>query len=161
MPQHCDRPRLVGLTLAAATRAARSGCSGGDGDEPAAPPSAAAPSSAAQDAPQEVGADGLPAVFPRRDVPIVDGEVVSVSDGDPGADGEYTVMVYVPGATPSDAVTQAVGLLDARGWNLRTVVATGGDPGVQMLVRPGGDRLILTHTLQQGETALTYSVEMA
>ena len=72
------RPAVASVALVAAL--ALGGCSGG-GDEPAPDPSpsATAPSVDASDAPIQVAEDGLPTDFPRDEVPIITGDIVSVT----------------------------------------------------------------------------------
>ena len=54
-------------------------CSGGDEPAPDPSPSRSAPSVDASDAPIQVAEDGLPTDFPRDEVPIIAGDIVSVT----------------------------------------------------------------------------------
>lgn len=144
----------VGLALALTLGA--SACSGDE--EPSAP--SGAPTEASEgDAPVELEEDGLPAAFPREDVPVVDGDVVSVSEPNDG-NNAYTVLVSFDG-TPAEAVGAAVDQLESAGWEASTEI-TGEPPVPQVLSKSGGEarRVILTNTPQQELTNLTYSISV-
>lgn len=152
---HRPPSRRAGSLLALAVLALGTGCSGGspeEDQEPAPPASTASGGAAASPS------DGLPAAFPRRTVPIVDGEVVS-ADADRGGE-TFTVLVYVEDATRSEAVADAVGRLERRGWTATGEPGDQDPPAPQVLTR-GEARVVLVNQVQRDLTALTYSVRTA
>lgn len=160
MPRLPPRPaRRASLVAGAAVLvAAATGCSGG-GDQPTAEPSS--PMAGDQrNAPTQVEADGLPVDFPREEVPVVDGDIVSVQEPTVES-GAYNLLVHV-GDTPRRAIVeQAVGELQDAGWSLATGIE-GEPPAAQLLTKPGGvtQRVILTNSSQGEESAIGYTVEV-
>lgn len=105
---------------------------------------------------QTLSADGLPADYPRDEVPLIDGEVTSVQKGskkDPG----YAVAVLTDDAATS-AVGEALDLLEGAGWTARTDAA-GSPPPVQVL-RKGQDQVIITNTPVNGQTMISYAIDL-
>lgn len=137
------------------------GCSAEDpGTDERPSPAQSSTSTNQGEAPLEVEADGLPAAFPREDVSLVEGDVVSVSEPNDG-NRSYTLVVTVA-VPPAEAVAQAVGVLEDEGWVSKTDL-TGGPPAPQVLSLAGGEatQVIITNTGEGEMTNLTYSVMLA
>lgn len=137
--------RAFGLTALGAVLLA--GCS--DGDDQDDPGQAVDPGRPLQ----TMGEDGLPADFPREEVPIVAGEVTSVTEGGAKNPG-YAVAVVVDGA-PDTALTEAVGLLEDAGWT----ASAADDPAVQVL-RRDQDLVVVTSAETSGRVLLSYAIEL-
>ncbi len=161
MPRPTRAARLLSAIAATTVVAALTGACSGGGEQPEPEPSAS-PSGGAEkgEAPMEVEADGLPADFPREEVPVVEGEVASVKV--PRSDNSvYTVLVYPEAETPAAMLAQAVTLLEDAGWTAQTELPAGSTVP-QVLVKDGGtaSRAILV-TEGEGDTAaLTYAVSV-
>ncbi|WP_395690801.1 hypothetical protein [Nocardioides sp.] len=100
-----------------------------------------------------VEADGLPADFPRDEIPIVDGEVTSVQKGksdDPG----YAVAVLVDGE-PTATLAEAVSLLEGAGWKAQS---DGG--GVAVLSKESG-QVVVTTSLSSDQTVVSYAIDLS
>ncbi len=135
------------------------GCTGGDEPEPDADPSDSSQAPSGDETPLQVEADGLPEDFPRDEVPVVDGQIVSVSAPEGGEDDAYTLLLYLGDTTRVEAVSDAVGMLEDAGWSSQTTV-DGEEPATQVLTKPDGlaRQVLITNGLQRDETTLTYSV---
>ncbi len=146
---------LVGVAILIAALTA---CSGDD--EPAEGP-ASSDAGSRGPAPIEVEEDGLPAGFPREEVPVIDGQVVSVR-APRGRNSTYTVLIYASGSSRAGVVQDAVSQLQGKGWQAITEVS-GAVPAPQVLTKNGGtaSRVILTNGEQRDEVAITYSVTVA
>ena len=137
------------LGVAALCAALLTGCSGDD--DPAPPDGSAGPERPLP----TMGEDGLPADFPREEVPIVDGEVTSVKEGraqDPG----YALAVVVD-AEPEDALEDAVSLLEGAGWERRD---DGGGALVQVL-RRDTDLVVVTSAPSSNRALVSYAIDLA
>lgn len=136
------------LGVVALCAALLTGCTGDD-DEPA------DPGSSEPGRPLETrGEDGLPADFPRDEVPIVDGEVTSVTEGgakDPG----YALAVVVDQDVES-ALADAVGLLEDAGWT----VAPGSDDTAVRVLRRKTDLAVITGTASSDQAIVSYSIDL-
>ncbi len=152
------RPRLVLPPLAAILASTVvAGCSGGSDEPSPAPSSSAASGSAdATNAPVQRGEDGLPVDFPRDDVPVVEGQVLSATE--PTKDsGAFTVLVGLPGTPAAEAKEQALELLAGAGWELKS--GSGDAATDAQLLTMGAGQVIVIVGDQRGETAVTYSVK--
>lgn len=147
----------AGLLVVLVTAAA--GCSGGADQESAESPGASA-SGPQGEAPMQVDADGLPADFPRDEVSVVDGEIVSVQE--PTAEsGAYNLLVYAGGTPRRTVVEQAVEMLEDAGWSLETTIE-GDPPAPQVLTKSDGvaQRVIITNSAPGDESAIGYTVQV-
>jgi len=98
-------------------------------------------------------ADGLPADFPRDEVPLLTGgEITSVQRD--GKSGYAVTMVVDP--DPADAVAQAMSLLEDAGWTSATDDRS--DP-VQVLRKDKG-LVIITNTISNGQTVVNYALTL-
>lgn len=154
-PSRPHRRRAAALGVLVLTLTA---CSGGSESEPT-PPSVS--DAGGRQVPTQVEPDGLPVGFPRDEVPVVEGEIVSVQE--PSEDNpSYSVLIYA-GDTPRPAVVeQAVGQLEDAGWELTTTLE-GDPPPAQLLTKTGGvaQQVILTTSFQRNESALSYTVQVS
>ena len=128
-----------------------SGCSGSDGS-PAEPEPTAQPGTGLA----TVGADGLPEDFPRDEVPLIKGEVASVQKSGPKDPG-YAVAILTEVSRPA-AVTKAVDLLEGAGWSAQT--STAGDPPPVQVLTKGRQQVIITNTVAEGQTMISYAIEL-
>ena len=127
------------------------GCSGSDGGSADPEPTARPGSPLATVAP-----DGLPADFPRDEVPLIKGDVASVEKGGPKDPG-YAVAILTDASRPT-AVAKAVALLEGAGWTARPS-GRGNPPPVRVLTR--GDRqVIITNTVAGGQTLISYAIDL-
>ncbi len=149
---------VLGLVLALATTTA--GCSSSpDGEPPTESPGASATTPRGEP-PVELEADGLPTDFPRDEVSVVDGDIVSVQE--PTArSGAYNLLVYVGDIPRRAVVEQAVVQLEDAGWSLETSIE-GEPPPAQVLTKSDGaaQRVIITNSTQGEESAISYTVEV-
>ncbi len=152
------RPRLALAALAALVASTVvAGCSG-DGDEPSPAPSSSPASGepTASNTPVQRGDDGLPVDFPRDDVPVVTGQVLSANE--PTKDsGAFTVLIALPGTSAEEAKQQALALLTDAGWELKG--GSGAAATDAQLLTMGAGQVIVLVGDQRGETAVTYSVK--
>ena len=137
-------------------------CTGGDTEtESGSGPSSADSGSPRAGAPVQLEEDGLPADFPRDEVPLVDGDVVSVSVPDK-KEQSFTILLNAGESVPGEVVGDAVSQLEQAGWTARTEL---GDvpPAPQVLVQDGSaaQRVIITNSVQDATTLVTYSVLVA
>lgn len=159
LPSSRTRRTVPALGLLVVLGTTASGCSGGADQEPAESPATSA-SSGQGEVPTEVEPDGLPVDFPRDEVSVVDGEIVSVQE--PTAkSGAYNVLVYAGGAPRLAVVEQAVGLLEDAGWSLETTIE-GSPPAPQVLTKSDGvaQRVIITNSAPGDESAIGYTVQV-
>ncbi|GAA1145814.1 hypothetical protein GCM10009606_26100 [Nocardioides aquiterrae] len=127
------------------------GCSGSDGGS-ADPQPTARPGSPLS----TVAADGLPADFPRDEVPLIKGDVASVEKGGPKDPG-YAVAILTDASRPA-AVAKAVALLVGAGWDAKPA-GRGNPPPVRVLTR--GDRqVIITNSVAGGQTLISYAIDL-
>lgn len=157
-PAHPAR-RASLIAGAAAVLVLTAACSGGS-DEPAPGDTPSAGGGSQSDAPTEVEADGLPVGFPRDEVPVVGGEIVSVQE--PTADsGAFNLLIYVGDTPRRTIVEQAVGQLQDAGWSLKTSIEAE-PPAAQVLTKQGGtaQQVILTNSFQRNESAISYTVQV-
>lgn len=162
MPSPLSRARrsvpVLGLVLALATTTA--GCSSSSEEEPSAESPGASATAPQGEPPVELEADGLPTDFPRDEVSVVDGNIVSVQE--PTAQsGAYNLLVYVGDTPRRTVVEQAVVQLEDAGWSLETSIE-GETPPAQVLTKSDGtaQRVIITNSAQGEESAISYTVEV-
>ena len=144
---------IVGATVLSVTAA----CTGGDSPDPDSPTSSAggeASAGAESNAPVQRAADGLPVDFPRDDVPVLEGEVLSASV--PTKDsGAFTVLIGVAGDGPVQAQEQAVSMLEDAGWSVKG----GTGPSAPQLLTNGAGQVVVIAAEERDRTTLTYSVK--
>jgi hypothetical protein len=103
---------------------------------------------------QTLSADGLPQDFPRDEVPVIDGEVTSVQQGNAKNPG-YAIAVVVDGE-PAAAMGKAVRLLEAAGWDQRSE----GSGGRVEVLRKDGGQVILTTAATSGHALVSYAIDL-
>ena len=134
------------LSVVLVSAALLTGCSGGS--DPSTTPASQDPGRPLQ----TVSADGLPADYPRDEIPVIAGEVTSFQKSG-GKDPGYAIAVVTDDAAPA-AMSKAVSLLEDAGWTQKSesnggqiVVLSKGTDLAILTTNPTGDRTLVGYAI--------------